>query len=108
MLIWAFNLAIGLYDQQKANALADKRSKIISVAGIDAEGESVADLFAKHVETRLVDFKTGDFVAKSEDGADAASYNQREASKVATESIKLTQSKRSKNSSSCQRRYCVS
>ena len=82
--------AVGLRDQQKANALADKQSKIISVAGIDAEGESVADLFAEHIETRLVDFKTGDFVAKSEDGADAASYNQREASKVATESIRLT------------------
>ena len=50
--------AVGLRDQQKANAVLDKQSKIVEVAGIDAEGKKVPELFAEYIEPRLVDFTT--------------------------------------------------
>ncbi|OIQ25753.1 Na(+)-translocating NADH-quinone reductase subunit C [uncultured Vibrio sp.] len=76
--------AVGLRDKQQANAVLDKQSKIVDVAGIQAEG-TIPELFAEYIEPRLVDFDTGEFV----DG-DAATYDQRKASKVPSESIRLT------------------
>ncbi|WP_159655166.1 Na(+)-translocating NADH-quinone reductase subunit C [Vibrio atypicus] len=77
--------AVGLRDKQKANAVLDKQTKIVEVAGIDTEGKKITDLFAEYIEPRLVDFNTGNFV----DG-DAATYDQRKAAKDPSESIKLT------------------
>ena len=77
--------AVGLRDQQKANAVLDKQTKIIDVAGIDAQGKKVPELFAEYIEPRLVDFATGDFVE-----GDAATYDQRKAAKAPSESIKLS------------------
>ncbi|MDN3609212.1 Na(+)-translocating NADH-quinone reductase subunit C [Vibrio ostreicida] len=79
--------AVGLRSQQKANAVLDKQTKIIQVAGIDTAGEKVPELFAQYIEPRLVDFKTGDFVQ-----GDAATYNQRQAAKDPAESIKIAAS----------------
>ncbi|MDD9157084.1 Na(+)-translocating NADH-quinone reductase subunit C [Aliivibrio sp. S4TY2] len=76
--------AVVLKPKQQANAVLDKQSKIIQVAGVTGEG-SVPELFAANIEPRLVDFKTGDFV----DG-DAATYDQRKAAKDPKQSIKLT------------------
>lgn len=76
--------AVGLRDKQKVNAVLDKQSKIVEVAGINESG-SVPELFAKYIEPRLIDFKTGNFV----DG-DATVYDQRKASKDPAQSIKLT------------------
>lgn len=76
--------AVGLRDKQKANAVLDKQSKIVEMAGLQAEG-SVPELFAQYIEPRLVDFDSGDFVE-----GDAATYDQRKAAKVPAESIKLT------------------
>ncbi|MGC7891953.1 Na(+)-translocating NADH-quinone reductase subunit C [Vibrio anguillarum] len=76
--------AVGLRDKQKVNAVLDKQSKIVEVAGINESG-SVPELFAKYIEPRLIDFKTGNFV----DG-DATAYDQRKASKDPAKSIKLT------------------
>ncbi|NAW98250.1 Na(+)-translocating NADH-quinone reductase subunit C [Vibrio anguillarum] len=76
--------AVGLRDKQKVNAVLDKQSKIVEVAGINESG-SVPELFAKYIEPRLIDFKTGNFV----DG-DATAYDQRKASKDPAQSIKLT------------------
>ena len=76
--------AVGLRDKQKANAMLDKQSKIIEVAGISGKG-TIPELFAANIEPRLVDFTTGDFV----DG-DAATYDQRKAAKDPKQSIKLT------------------
>ncbi len=75
--------AVGLRDKQKANALLDKQSKIIEVAGIQAQG-SVADLYQEYIEPRLVDFETGEFIDE-----DAASFDQRAAAKDPSESIRL-------------------
>lgn len=76
--------AVGLRDKQKVNAVLDKQSKIVEVAGINESG-SVPELFAKYIEPRLIDFKTGNFV----DG-DTTAYDQRKASKDPAQSIKLT------------------
>ncbi|MCG9678067.1 MULTISPECIES: Na(+)-translocating NADH-quinone reductase subunit C [Vibrio] len=77
--------AVGLRDKQKANAVLDKQTKIVEVAGVDAAGKKVPELFAEYIEPRLVDFSTGDFVE-----GDAATYDQRKAAKDPAESIKLT------------------
>ncbi|CAH8183693.1 Na(+)-translocating NADH-quinone reductase subunit C [Vibrio aestuarianus] len=76
--------AVGLRDKQKANAVLDKQSKIVEMAGLQAEG-TVPELFAQYIEPRLVDFDSGDFVE-----GDAANYDQRKAAKDPAESIKLT------------------
>ncbi|KJR27844.1 Na(+)-translocating NADH-quinone reductase subunit C [Vibrio navarrensis] len=76
--------AVGLRSKQKANALLDKQSKIVEVAGITEKG-SVPELFAKYIEPRLVDFKSGDFVE-----GDATTFDQRKAAKDPAESIKLS------------------
>jgi len=76
--------AVGLRDKQKANAMLDKQSKIVEVAGITEEGK-VPELYAKYIEPRLVDLNTGDFVE-----GDAATFDQRQAAKDPAESIKLT------------------
>ena len=81
--------AVGLRSQQKANAVLDKQSKNVDVAGIQADGKSVPELFAEYIEPRLVDFKTGEFVEKAEDGSTAANYDQRSASKNPATSVKL-------------------
>ncbi|NAW56959.1 MULTISPECIES: Na(+)-translocating NADH-quinone reductase subunit C [unclassified Vibrio] len=81
--------AVGLRSQQKANAVLDKQSKIVDVAGIQADGKSVPELFAEYIEPRLVDFKTGEFVEKAEDGSTAENYDQRSASKNPATSVKL-------------------
>lgn len=76
--------AVGLRDKQKANAILDKQSKIVEVAGISKEGK-VPELFAQYIVPRLVDFSTGEFT----DG-DATTYDQRKAAKDPSQSIKLT------------------
>ncbi|RJX71754.1 Na(+)-translocating NADH-quinone reductase subunit C [Vibrio sinensis] len=81
--------AVGLRDKQVANAALDKQTKILEVAGIPLSG-NIPELFKETIEPRLVDFKTGDFVEKAEDGSTAANYNQRLASKDPAESISLT------------------
>ncbi|HHF3069539.1 TPA: Na(+)-translocating NADH-quinone reductase subunit C [Vibrio diabolicus] len=77
--------AVGLRDKQKANAVLDKQSKIVEVAGIDANGKKVPELFAEYIEPRLVDLETGNFTE-----GNASAYDQREASKDAERSIALT------------------
>ncbi|EGU4188156.1 TPA: Na(+)-translocating NADH-quinone reductase subunit C [Vibrio parahaemolyticus] len=82
--------AVGLRDKQKANAVLDKQSKIVEVAGIEANGKKVPELYAEYIEPRLVDFATGEFVEESADGSKAANYDQRKAAKDNATSIKLT------------------
>ncbi|MGF1907895.1 Na(+)-translocating NADH-quinone reductase subunit C [Vibrio kasasachensis] len=82
--------AVVLRDKQKANAILDKQSKIVEVAGIEADGKNIPELFAQYIEPRLVDFKTGEFIEKTESGLTAVNYDQRKASKEPAHSIKLT------------------
>ncbi len=76
--------AVGLRDKQKANAVLDKQSKIVQVAGITEQGK-VPELYSKYIEPRLVDLNTGDFVE-----GNAATFDQRQASKNPAESVKLS------------------
>ncbi|NLS13128.1 Na(+)-translocating NADH-quinone reductase subunit C [Vibrio sp. SM6] len=78
--------AVGLRSKQQENAVLDKQTKILEVAGIDpTSAKEVPALFAQYIEPRLVDFKTGDFV----DG-DAGAYDQRAAAKDPAQSMKLS------------------
>ncbi|MFA0414690.1 Na(+)-translocating NADH-quinone reductase subunit C [Vibrio renipiscarius] len=81
--------AVGLRSKQQENAVLDKQTKILEVAGVETEGQNVPALFAQNIEPRLVDFETGDFVEKAKDGQTAATYDQRKASKDPSESIRL-------------------
>jgi len=80
--------AVGLRDKQKANALLDKQSKIVEVAGITEKGK-VPELYAKYIEPRLVNLDTGDFIQDTKE-LNAATFDQRKAAKDPKESIKLT------------------
>ncbi|MDN3681384.1 Na(+)-translocating NADH-quinone reductase subunit C [Vibrio tapetis subsp. quintayensis] len=78
--------AVLLRGLQQENALLDKQSKIVQVAGFVAESnDKVKSLYAEKIEPRLVDFATGDFV-----DADATVFDQRQAAKDPAQSIKLT------------------
>ncbi|MBA5763319.1 Na(+)-translocating NADH-quinone reductase subunit C [Vibrio sp. 404] len=81
--------AVGLRDKQIANAALDKQTKILEVAGIELSSDIPAQ-FKESIEPRLVDFTTGDFIEKTENGLTAADYDQRKASKDPAHSIKLT------------------
>ncbi|PWI35191.1 Na(+)-translocating NADH-quinone reductase subunit C [Vibrio albus] len=76
--------AIGLRDKQIENAKLDKQTKILEVSGIKAEGD-VNSLYAEYIEPRLVDFKSGEFVA-----GNASEYDQRVAAKDPEQSAKLS------------------
>jgi Na+-transporting NADH:ubiquinone oxidoreductase subunit C len=70
---------------QVANALLDKKDNILVVAGIERTGKTVDELFTQ-IETRVVDMATGDFT----DAVDAASFDQRKASKDPAYRVKLS------------------
>ncbi|MGY2572795.1 Na+-transporting NADH:ubiquinone oxidoreductase subunit C [Vibrio diazotrophicus] len=76
--------AVGLRDKQKANAMLDKQSKIVQVAGITEQGK-IPELYSKYIEPRLIDLDSGDFVK-----GDATTFDQRKASKTPSESVKLS------------------
>ncbi|MDA0146803.1 Na(+)-translocating NADH-quinone reductase subunit C [Vibrio sp. LaRot3] len=77
--------AVGLREKQQDNAVLDKQTKILEVAGIELAGKDVKKEFKENIEPRLVDFKTGDFIE-----GDAASYDQRKAAKDPSLSTKLS------------------
>lgn len=69
--------AVALKPRQEANKAADKKENILKIAGMMEEGKSVDELF-KRIEPRVVDLTTGAFA----DDVDAATYDQRKASKT--------------------------
>ncbi|EGQ7995577.1 Na(+)-translocating NADH-quinone reductase subunit C [Vibrio vulnificus] len=78
--------AVGLRSKQQDNAVLDKQTKILQVAGIEASTPAqVREFYGEYIEPRLVDLNTGNFV----DG-NAAKYDQRSAAKDPAQSIKLT------------------
>jgi len=68
--------ATALKSQQVANKLLDKKSNILTVAGITDSNKSVSELF-EQVEARVVDMASGEYT----DSVDAATFDQRKASK---------------------------
>jgi Na+-transporting NADH:ubiquinone oxidoreductase subunit C len=74
-----------LKPKQLANKLMDKKSNILTVAGIADPTKSVDELFAK-IEARVVDMRTGEFT----DEVDPATFDQRKAANDAEYRIDLT------------------
>ena len=74
-----------LKPQQVINKLLDKKSNILTVAGINDDSKSVAELF-EQIETRVVDIETGQFT----DAVDAETFDQRKASKQSEYRIDLS------------------
>lgn len=74
-----------LKPKQLANKLLDKKKNILLVAGISGEGKSIDELF-QQIETRVVDLQSGEYT----DAVDAASYDQRKASKEAAYRVALS------------------
>ena len=74
-----------LRPQQVANKLLDKKSNILTVAGISDADKTVSELF-EQVETRVVDIASGQYT----DAVDADTFDQRKASKEAEYRIDLT------------------
>ncbi|KXF79808.1 Na(+)-translocating NADH-quinone reductase subunit C [Enterovibrio coralii] len=81
--------AVSLRPLQEKNAVLDVQRNILSVAGIDAQG-NITGTFDKFIEPRLVDLKTGDFVGTVEE---AKNFDLRIASSDPTQSEKLTAEK---------------
>jgi len=77
--------AVSLRPQQVANKLLDKKSNILTVAGINDDSKTVAELF-EQIETRVVDIRSGEYT----DAVDAAKFDQRKASKEAEYRIDLS------------------
>jgi Na+-transporting NADH:ubiquinone oxidoreductase subunit C len=79
--------AVSLRERQDRNRVLDRQTQVLVVAGLIEEGQKaspgeVEQLFEDNIQTRLVDLATGEY-----DGSvDAATYDQRKASKDPTAS----------------------
>jgi Na+-transporting NADH:ubiquinone oxidoreductase subunit C len=74
--------AVGLRDRQSANKILDRQKKVLTVAGLIEEGESVdparvEELFGQNIETRVVELATGSY----DPDVDALAYDQQKALK---------------------------
>ena len=78
--------AVSLRPLQERNAVLDVQRNILSVAGIDANGDITAT-YNKFISPRLVDLKTGEFVGTEEE---ARAYDQRAAAGDIKQSVKLS------------------
>lgn len=70
--------AVGLKDRQDANILLDRQKKVLTVAGLIEEGQSldateITALFESNVKQRVIDLDTGAY----NDEIDAASFDQK-------------------------------
>ena len=75
--------AVGLKDRQVANAIADKQKKVLIVAGVLGEDESVTNdeaqaKFDANITPRVVDMKSGQY---ADEAVDVATYDARKAAK---------------------------
>jgi Na+-transporting NADH:ubiquinone oxidoreductase subunit C len=74
--------AVALRDRQNRNKVLDRQTKVLVVAGVLEEGqattpEEVERLFESHIETRIVDLKSGDY----DETIDPETYDQRKATR---------------------------
>lgn len=76
-----------LKPKQVANKLLDKKSNILTVAGLSDPSKSVDELF-QQIETRVVDLRTGEYT----DAVDPVTFDQRKASKDAEFRLDLSKS----------------
>ena len=88
--IFVLGTAVALKDKQLLNKKIDMQKKVLLVAGIIGADEKVADslipdLFAKNIDAKIVDLKTGEYTQ-----TDPSSYDQLKASKDPALSIKVS------------------
>jgi Na+-transporting NADH:ubiquinone oxidoreductase subunit C len=74
--------AVSLRERQDRNKVLDRQTQVLVVAGLleggqKASPEEVERLFDENIQTRVVDLATGEY----DDSVDAATYDQRKASK---------------------------
>ena len=74
--------AVALRDRQDRNKVLDRQTQVLVVAGLLEEGqkasaEDVEALFEENIQTRVVNLDTGEY----DDSVNAATYDQRKASK---------------------------
>lgn len=72
--------AVALKDRQEENKLLDKQSKVLTVAGLMREGESlskdeITTLFEENIQARVIDLSEGTYNPE----VDAAGFDQRKA-----------------------------
>jgi Na+-transporting NADH:ubiquinone oxidoreductase subunit C len=84
--VFVSGAAVSLKDRQEANKVLDRQKKVLVVAGLMEEGESlppeeVQDRFNNKIAARLVSLDSGTFVDSAANGANADAYDQRKASK---------------------------
>lgn len=79
--------AVLLKPLQVANKLQDKRSNILTVAGISDANKTVDELFAQ-IEARVINLQTGEFT----DEVDADTFDQRKAANDAQYRVDLNKS----------------
>ena len=71
--------AVTLRSRQEANKMLDRQEKVLAVSGLLEEGkhlppQEVRDLFAKNIQPKIVELKTGNYVP--EDQVDPATFDQ--------------------------------
>ncbi len=75
--------AVGLKERQDENKLLDRKSKVLSVAGVGGdeslERKQINALYEKHVTPKLIDLKTGAYV--DAEAVEVASFDQLKAQK---------------------------
>jgi len=74
--------AVGLKDRQAANMLLDRQKKVLSVAGLLRDGESISSeevqqRFGDNIVSRVIDLQTGSYA----DDVDPTAYDQRTAAR---------------------------
>jgi Na+-transporting NADH:ubiquinone oxidoreductase subunit C len=78
--------AVLLKPLQIANQALDAKRNVLAVAGLMEPGQSVEDIFAARVTTRVIDLNTGEFT----DAVDPAAYDQRRAARDSDLSRRLS------------------
>ena len=84
--IFVSGAAVSLKPMQEANKVLDRQKKVLVVAGLMEDGESLSPeeiqkRFDDNIAARLVNLDDGMVVEKAANGQDAAAYDQRKATK---------------------------
>lgn len=84
--VFVSGAAVSLKPMQDANKVLDRQKKVLVVAGLMEEGESISPeeiqkRFDDNISSRLVSLESGMVVETAENGQTAAEYDQRKAAK---------------------------
>ena len=82
--------AVSLRPKQQENAILDVQRNILSVAGLLNKDTDIKQAYGQYIEPKLVDLKTGQFVAQTPAGKTPEQYDQRQAAKDPMQSVKLS------------------